>query len=134
MKKPLGKGENAMRILVVDDDELAAQMTAAVLEGHGDSVVIASGGFDAMERLNADESISLIVSDQNMPLVSGLELFAELRRQGSELPFILLSGDDPALARAKEPSLDACLLKDGSLGSELPLAVEAVLSRLGGNR
>lgn len=118
-----------MRTLVVDDDAFAGEMTAAVLEGMGHAVVIAENAIEAMEKLAADPTVGLIVSDLNMPMVSGIELFRELRSQGVTLPFILLTGDDPAGPSSAEPLLDACLLKDFTLEESLPAIVAAVLQR-----
>lgn len=120
-----------MRILVVDDDALAGEMTRAILEELGYEVASAEDGVEAMRALDADRSISLIVCDLNMPLVSGLDLFRELRGQGLETPFILLSGDDPSLLGEEALALDACLLKDSSLGEALPAAIAASLSGKG---
>lgn len=118
-----------MRILVVDDDAMAGEMTGAVLEGMGHEVVLAEDGVDAASKLNADGGIEMIISDMNMPMVSGIDLFRELREQGSTLPFILLTGDEPAGLLQQEPKLDACLLKDFSLEETLAETMAAVLAR-----
>lgn len=118
-----------MKILVVDDDAMAGEMTGAVLEGLGHEVILAEDGMDAVSQLNASAGIELIISDMNMPLVSGIELFRELREQCNNLPFILLTGDEPAPLLAQEPRLDACLLKDFSLEETLPQVMAEVLSR-----
>lgn len=118
-----------MRILVVDDDGMAAEMTSAILEEQGHETVQAENGVEAMERVLGDPSIEMIVSDLNMPLVSGIDLFRELRDQGNSVPFILLTGDDPEKSGAEEPALDGCLLKDFSLEESLPEMIAAVLER-----
>ena len=118
-----------MRILVVDDDPMACEMTAAFLEEAGHEPVLAENGVEALEKLAADSGIEVVISDMNMPLVSGIELFRELRGQGVDLPFILLTGDEPEALRAEEPGLDDCLLKDFSLGETLAARIAAVMSR-----
>ena len=118
-----------MRILVVDDDALAGEMIAAVLEGLGHDPVLVENGVEAMEKLACDTGIELVISDLNMPLVSGVDLFREMRAQGLGLPFILLTGDDPDGPRLQEPKLDACLLKDFSLEDTLPKIIAEVLAR-----
>ena len=120
-----------MRILVVDDDSLAGQMTAAVLEEAGHEVVLAEDGIAAAEMLNADTTIGMVISDMNMPMVSGIDLFRELRAQDVNLPFILLTGDDPVDMLAQEPKLDACLMKDFALEESLPAIMAEVLARRG---
>lgn len=120
-----------MQILVVDDDALAGEMTAAVLEDQGHEVIQAEDAVAAMEQLNANAGIELIISDMNMPLVNGVEFFRELKAQGSSLPFILLTGDDPDAARAQEPGLDACIMKDFSMEETLPSTISQVMADRG---
>lgn len=120
-----------MHILVVDDDSMAAEMTGAILEEMGHTAILAEDGIDAVGKLNADGAIEMIISDMNMPLVSGIDLFRELREQGNTLPFILLTGDEPEGLLAGEPRLDACLLKDFSLEESLPQVMAEVLARYG---
>jgi CheY-like chemotaxis protein len=120
-----------MRILVVDDDSMAGEMTGAVLEELGHEVILSEDGIDAAMKLNADAGIEMVISDMNMPMVSGIDLFRELREQGNALPFILLTGDEPAGLLVQEPRLDACLLKDFSLEETLPQVMSDVLARYG---
>jgi CheY-like chemotaxis protein len=94
-------------------------------------VVLAEDGLDAVAKLNADAGIEMVFSDMNMPMVSGIDLFRELREQGCELPFILLTGDEPDGLLAQEPRLDACLIKDFNLEHSLPEVMAAVLARRG---
>lgn len=120
-----------MRILVVDDDSLAGQMTAAVLEDAGHEVVLAEDGMSAAQTLNADPAIHMVISDMNMPMLSGIDLFREMRAEGMNQPFILLTGDDPDGLRVQEPKLDACVMKDFSLEERLPAIIAEVLARYG---
>ena len=112
-----------MRILIVDDDPMAAEMISSILQELGHSVLLAEDGMDAVGHLNTDATIEMVISDMNMPLITGIDLFRELREQGSALPFILLTGDDPDKLWALEPRLDACIMKDFDLDSTLPAAM-----------
>ncbi|GAB3358207.1 MULTISPECIES: response regulator [Giesbergeria] len=112
-----------MQILVVDDDPLAAEMVGAVLQELGHHVLLAENAMEAISQLNEHPSIEMVISDMNMPLISGIDLFRELREQGNALPFILLTGDDPDKLRTIEPRLGACVLKDFHLDSTLPAAM-----------
>lgn len=118
-----------MKILVVDDDAMAGELTGAVLEEIGHEVILSEDGIDATEKLNADSEINMVISDMNMPMVSGIDLFRELREQGNSLPFILLTGDAPEPLLAQEPRLDACLLKDFTLEESLPQVLNKVMAR-----
>jgi CheY-like chemotaxis protein len=118
-----------MKILIVDDDPLAGDLAAAVLEDAGHVCRLAEDAGAALEALSADPGLELVVSDMNMPLLSGLDLFQELRGQGLERPFILLSGDDPEPLRAQAPGVAAVLMKDATLEELLPAAVARIVAR-----
>ncbi|MEY6433196.1 response regulator [Thioalkalicoccus limnaeus] len=112
-----------MRILVVDDDPLAGEMAVAILEASEHRCRRAENVLEALEMLAAAEGFDLVVSDMNMPLLNGLELLGEMRDRGIGVPFVLLTGDDPATLSAKTTDLGGCLMKDGSLETSLPRLV-----------
>lgn len=116
-------------VLVVDDDALTAELAGMVLEDAGYRVVLAEGGVDALEKLAAEPGIRLVVSDMNMPFMDGLELFQELREQGLQQPFVLLTGEAAGPLLAAHPELDAVLAKDEHLPETLPATVATLLSR-----
>ncbi|PRY64179.1 response regulator receiver domain-containing protein [Vreelandella songnenensis] len=113
-----------MRILVVDDDSLAGEITAAYLEALGHEPVIALDAMEAASQLDTLSDIALIVSDMHMPLINGLALLEMLREQGITLPFILLTGDEPPTNATQQPGLTACLQKSADLDVTLAHAIE----------
>ena len=117
-----------MRILVVDDDEFSGEMTAAIIADAGYDPVLVDSGVAAVEALAGDPGLVAVVSDMNMPFLSGIELFAALREEDCRLPFILLSGEDPEALRRREPRLEVCLVKDGDLEISLPHALDRALA------
>ena len=121
--------ETAATILVVDDDELTAELTGLILESSGYETVIAIGGLDALEKMAATPTVHIVVSDMNMPFIDGVQLFAELRCQGFKQPFVLLTGEDAAPLRLAHPDMDAVLTKDENLQESLPELVESLLAR-----
>lgn len=69
----LSASDNKVEILVVDDEENVLRVLTRIL-GDEYKVHAASSGKDALEILEANkEAISLIVSDQRMPVMSGTE-------------------------------------------------------------
>jgi PAS domain S-box-containing protein len=81
------------RVLVVDDDELMRMTLDAVLVRDGWAVQTCPGGQAALSMLAAAPGdVDLIVSDYNMPGMTGLTLAAEVRRRHPGLPVILASG------------------------------------------
>lgn len=67
------------RVLVVDDSITTRTMEKNILEAHGYRVTVACSGPDALQRL-AEADYDLIVSDVEMPGMTGFELTAAIRR------------------------------------------------------
>ena len=72
------------RILVVDDDAQVRTAIARVLAGSHE-VVEASGGREALGRVEAGDAFDAILCDLMMPDLSGMELYAALRARAPEL-------------------------------------------------
>lgn len=121
--------DEAACILVVDDDMFSAELTAMVLESAGYQYVIAEGGLDALEKMVQTPSFGAVVSDLNMPLIDGVQLFDTLRERGYAQPFILLSGQEPEALKAAHPGIDAVLQKDETFQETLPELLGALLAK-----
>ncbi|MDD2365097.1 MAG: response regulator [Desulfuromonadaceae bacterium] len=121
----------AKHILVVDDDPFTAELTGMILESSEYEIIIADGGVDALEKLNSDDEISIVVSDMNMPFVSGVQLFEEMRGQGFTIPFVLLTGEDSAPLRLAHPDMDEIVTKDENLQETLPEIVDSLIAKRG---
>jgi CheY-like chemotaxis protein len=79
------------RILVVEDDISVRLTISKLLTDQGYEVSTASDGFDALLRLN-DTVPDLILSDLNMPQMSGFELLSVVRRRFPEILVVASSG------------------------------------------
>ena len=66
------------KILIVDDDALASELTGAILEMNGYEVLLAEHGLAALDLIEQHPDLSLIISDMNMPMMNGIELFETL--------------------------------------------------------
>jgi two-component system chemotaxis response regulator CheY len=64
----------------------------------------------------------------NMPVMDGIELFAELRKNGFSQPFVLLTGEEAAPLRIAHPDMQAILTKDEQLQEALPEIIESLLA------
>jgi DNA-binding response OmpR family regulator len=117
------------RILVVDDDPYICHLSAEVLIRHGYEVNAAGDGAAAWEALNANR-YDLLITDNNMPRLTGVELVRKLRSARMALPVIMATtGRLPAEALAQNPPLQlaAMLSKPFSI-VELLETVKKVLS------
>ncbi len=89
-----------VRILVVDDDELALEMIQFALDEQGHEIIVARDGQEALQRLS-ESPCQVVISDWMMPRMSGLELCQAIRAQdfGTYVYLILLTAQDgPAQA------------------------------------
>src|SRR5579872_6858146 len=118
------------RILVVDDDIFVRQTSADVLTLSGYQVDMAEDGEAGWEALHATP-YDLLITDNNMPKVSGVELVQKVRSARMALPVILASGSLPP--EDLNLQLDAMLQKPFS-GDELLGTVKKVLDVTGNDR
>jgi len=79
-------------ILVVDDDELVLNATRAMLEELGHTVLVATSGAGALDRLRDKPDVQLVLTDHAMPVMSGAELIEAIRRGHPKLAVVLASG------------------------------------------
>jgi two-component system response regulator AtoC len=77
-------------VLVVDDDASVARVLAATLRQEGFTSRTAKSGEEALALLDA-EPFDAVVTDLRMPKMDGLELIAEIRRRGLDLPVIVIT-------------------------------------------
>ena len=91
-------GQLQGRILLVDDDDLAGGLMLDLLEDRGLDVVLVMNGEDALAALStASETFDLVITDQAMPRMTGLELARRVRPINPDLPIILYTGNADAL-------------------------------------
>jgi CheY-like chemotaxis protein len=79
-------------ILVVDDDKLVLVSTSALLEDLGHTVIEAVDGMSALEFVASNPGIDVVLTDQAMPGMTGLELADAIRQLRPDLPVILATG------------------------------------------
>ena len=84
---------NGARILIVDDDARSVFALTGVFERHGAEVLYADNGRIAIEALERNEDISLVLMDVMMPELDGNATMRAIRRmpQFTELPIIALT-------------------------------------------
>jgi PAS domain S-box-containing protein len=79
-------------ILAVDDDGLVLMNTVAMIEDMGHRVLEATSGRKALELLQGEPEIDLVITDQAMPQMTGLQLAQEIERLRPGLPVIIATG------------------------------------------
>jgi signal transduction histidine kinase len=111
-------------ILVVDDDELVLASTAEMLREDGHIAVEASSGAAALSILDK-QGVDLVITDQLMPYMTGLQLAERIRAQRPSMPIVLASGH----AELPDHTLELPRLRKPFRQSELADAVHSALSR-----
>lgn len=84
-----------MRVLVVDDFSTMRKIIKNILRQLGfTNIVEADDGSTAWETLNKD-NIEFIVSDWNMPIMTGIELLRKVRgsEEYADLPFLMVTAE-----------------------------------------
>jgi signal transduction histidine kinase/CheY-like chemotaxis protein len=101
-------------VLVVDDEDLVRRTIRMILTRLGYRVQEASTPESALRQIAEDEgAIQLVLTDQAMPGMTGLQLASRLRKLRPELPIILASGylDNEAMEKVEELDLEGVLNK-----------------------
>ncbi len=70
----------AKTIMIVDDSASLRQVVGIALKGAGYEVIEACDGKDALNKLNANSKVHLIISDVNMPNMDGITFVKEAKK------------------------------------------------------
>ena len=89
------------RILLVEDEPSVLETMAMVLESDGYEVSTATHGLDALLKLELAMP-NLLISDLNMPQMSGFELLPIVRERYPLIPLIAISADHDSSGRAPD--------------------------------
>ena len=90
-----GPDFSKMRVLMVEDEPKDARLGQSVLGSMGfKAVIVVQNGRQALDVLQKYDDIQLIISDWNMPHISGIELLRAARKRWPGLPFVMLTSND----------------------------------------
>jgi acetyltransferase-like isoleucine patch superfamily enzyme/CheY-like chemotaxis protein len=125
---PPGKTILPRRILVVEDDQFLRQLHTSILIHAGYLVDATQNGAAAWEVLRANR-YDLVITDNSMPKLSGIELLKKLRSARMELPVIMATGTLPTQELIQNPWLEpVALLAKPYASDQLLEKVKNVLS------
>jgi PAS domain S-box-containing protein len=117
------------RILVVDDEPEVLLMMTRILKGLGYIVATAENGTTAWEIFSREpQNFDLILTDQTMPGMTGIQLAKRMLRKRKGLPIILITGYSEAVSadKAKEIGIKAFVMKPIARG-EVAKTIRKVL-------
>jgi signal transduction histidine kinase len=121
--------DRALRILVVDDQEIICELIAEYLQGDGHHVVFSTSAKQALERFR-DGAFDLVITDQSMPEMNGVQLASAIKQHEPPVPVILLTGfGEEMQAKGTRPEdIDLVVGKPVS-AADLRNAIFTVISR-----
>ena len=96
----------AKKVLVVDDEVHIIHVVAIKLRNNGFEVISAANGAEALEAARREKP-DIIVTDFQMPVMTGLELVRELRQneQTKDIPVIMLTARAFAIDQERQQNL-----------------------------
>jgi CheY-like chemotaxis protein len=94
-----------VRVLVVDDDPDVTALVRAHITRLDDDLAVetVTNTRDAVDRVSEGD-VDCVVSDYEMPRLTGLELLAAVREERGDLPFVMFTGkgDEEVARRARD--------------------------------
>lgn len=90
------------RILLVDDEEIIAEVNKNLIETMGYEVTVSHGSVEAIKLFeNNPSDFDLVLTDQSMPDISGIDLAKNLLNLRPDLPVILCTGYSSLIEQEK---------------------------------
>jgi response regulator RpfG family c-di-GMP phosphodiesterase len=86
------KSDTPIRILVVDDEENILRTLKRLLTDEEFDVITSTSGKDALKILSNDPEIALIISDQRMPGLTGVDFLEQAKKLAPDTARIILTG------------------------------------------
>ena len=117
-----------LRLLIIEDDESAAELTLRSLSAAGLSCAVDRVGTEVEFRSALARTPDLILSDSNVPGFDGMAALTIAKAEQPAIPFVFVSGQmsDSAMRRARAGGATECLTK--SELQRLPRIVRSVLN------
>jgi len=116
-----------IKVLVVDDEADFRQLMKFWLETKGYSVIVASGGEEAID-ITEKESSDIIFMDLRMPGIDGVETIKRIRRFNKVIPIIVISAyaDELKIEEANQYQISGVFHKDKGFDEGLALLESAL--------
>ena len=82
----------SLRVLIVEDDERVRSILSEMIERLGLTSIAVPDGIVALSILDSEEPIDLVLSDFQMPGLTGAQLLERMHERGDHRPVVMLSG------------------------------------------
>lgn len=117
-------GWTDFNILVVEDDLGMLEVLGDILEGNGALVFRATQGVEALQWINSEQRIDLVLSDVQMPTMGGIDLVKNIRLKNLKIPIVLLVTGQSELTEESALSIGAAGL------IHKPYNIKALIERI----
>ncbi len=97
-----------IKVLLVEDDEMARKSLKKVIEKEGYSVLVACDGYEGLSLYNSEKP-DVVITDVKMPRVDGIEVIQRIKEMSKTTEVILITGHgdmDMAILALRERALD----------------------------
>ncbi|MDM8515171.1 ABC transporter substrate-binding protein [Desulfobacterales bacterium HSG16] len=128
----MAEKKKVTKILLAEDFELTRKLEIEALKELGiHDIIIADNGLDAIRKLEEENDVELIISDWNMPEMSGYEFLLRVRadKKHHKIPFIMATaqGEKEQARKAMEKGADYFLTKPFT-SSDLGKIIDSIFS------
>jgi len=118
-------------ILLVDDDNAVREVTASMLRDYGHVVIEVGSGGGALDLLDRNAQIALVILDFAMPGMNGMEVARQVRIKVPSCPVLFVTGY--ADTSALEDTDETQIVRKPFIGNELADKVQIALAKYAGN-
>ncbi len=103
---------NKLKLLYVEDDEILRMATMEIFEDFFDDIFICIDGKDGLDTYIKND-IDIIITDLNMPVMSGLEMIKKVREINKNIPIFVFSAfnEQHIVDETKEYNIQGYLYK-----------------------
>ena len=92
MPSSLPKSGNGKKILLVDDEEAIRTLVGTALESLSYKVILCNDGTEALERIDENPDLDLILLDFEMPNMNGHHVVSHMDQQDLTIPVVFITG------------------------------------------
>ncbi len=111
----IGSANTGAAILLVDDNQISAEIMGSILEDLGHKIALANNGKEALNLLKSEPSPKLVITDLTMPEMDGLELARHIKTSDNlkGIQVVLLTGteDEALVSKAADAGCAGYLVK-----------------------
>lgn len=122
-KKDEKKEEGKYKIIIVDDDDFLVDMYSTKFEHSGVESVVYKSGEAVLDSLRGGEVADLILLDIVMPVMNGIEILGEIRKENliPKVPVVMLTNqnDEKEISEAKRLGVAGYIVKSSATPSEV---------------